>query len=202
MAAERARLVRMKTDAVLRRIEQAVFSTDALARVAELPMVDPALSPGQFIWPIPHAEVTQGFGPSLFSFEPAYAGFAHFHTGIDLAVPLGTPVFAAADGVVTTAGAMTDGAGNLVGYGNYVVIQHSLNLKSLYGHLLTFLVRAGDPVKRGQLIGLVGSTGNSTGPHTHFELRIADTPVDPSTLMPALKVIGGPANPEEVTPGR
>jgi murein DD-endopeptidase MepM/ murein hydrolase activator NlpD len=57
-------------------------------------------------------------------------------------------------------------------------------------------------VNRGQLIGLVGSTGNSTGPHTHFELRIADTPVDPSTLMPALKVIGGPANPEEVTPGR
>ena len=201
VAAERARLVRMKTDALLRRIEQAVFSQDALAQLADLPLVDPALAPGRFIWPIPHAQITQGFGPSLFTFEPAYAGFAHFHTGIDLAVPLGTPVFAAADGVVTTAGAMQDGAGNLVGYGNYVVIQHSLNLKSLYGHLLTTLVRAGDPVKKGQLIGLVGSTGNSTGPHTHFELRIADTPVDPLTLMPALKVIGGPANAEEVTPG-
>src|SRR5207245_6423851 len=108
-----------------------------------------------------------------------------FHTGIDLAVPLGTPVFAAADGVVLQAQAMQDGKGNLVGYGNYVLIQHADGLQTLYGHLLSYVVKPGDVVARGQLIGLVGPTGNSTGPHTHFEVRIDDAPVDPVQLLPA-----------------
>ena len=133
---------------------------------------------------IPHATISQGFGPTSFSFEAAYAGFPHFHTGIDLAVPLGTPVFAAADGVVALARPMTDGAGNLVGYGNYIVVMHDTGLKTLYGHLLAIGVKEGDVVKRGQLIGLVGSTGNSTGPHTHFEVRIDNSPVDPMQMLP------------------
>ena len=187
MAARRARLIKMKTDSVLAQIEQAVFNQQSVVQTARLVAVDPILaSTGRLLWPIPHASITQGFGPTAYSFEAAYAGFPHFHTGIDLAVPLGTPVFAAADGVVLLAQPMTDGTGDLIGYGNYIVIQHETGLKTLYGHLLAFGVKVGDVVKRGQLIGLVGSTGNSTGPHTHFEVRIENSPVDPLQMLPGL----------------
>ncbi len=95
----------MKTDAVLALIEQAVWAQSAMVQAAALPPLDPELkSTGRLLWPVPNAVVSQGFGPSPFVFEAAYAGFAHFHTGIDLAVPLGTPVFAAADGVVLLGG--------------------------------------------------------------------------------------------------
>jgi murein DD-endopeptidase MepM/ murein hydrolase activator NlpD len=187
MAARRAKLVKMKTDSVLSQIEQAVFAQQNFQLSAQLIAQDPVLAAtGRLLWPIPHATITQGFGPTPFVFEASYAGFPHFHTGIDLAVPLGTPVFAAADGVVVLARPMADGAGALVGYGNYVIVQHDAGLKTLYGHLLTIGVREGDAVHRGQLVGLVGSTGNSTGPHTHFEVRIENSPVDPMQMLPDL----------------
>ena len=187
MAARRARLVQLKTDSLLSQIEQAVFALQNFAGTAQLIAEDPVLTAtGKLLWPIPHATITQGFGPTAYVFEAAYAGFPHFHTGVDLAVPLGTPVFAAADGVVVLARPMTDSSGALVGYGNYVVIQHDAGLKTLYGHLLAIGVKEGDIVKRGQLIGLVGSTGNSTGPHTHFEVRIENSPVDPLQMLPAI----------------
>ncbi|HET9847783.1 MAG TPA: peptidoglycan DD-metalloendopeptidase family protein [Candidatus Dormibacteraeota bacterium] len=186
MAAKRANLMRLKTNSLLNQIEQAVFSVDAFSQTTQLITQDPVLlSTGKLLTPVPHATVTQGFGPTSLSIEPGYAGFQHFHTGIDLAVPLGTPVFAAADGVVGLAGAMTDSSGALVGYGNYIVVQHDAGLKTLYGHLLAIGVKQGDTVKRGQLIGLVGSTGNSTGPHTHFEVRIDNSPIDPMQMLPA-----------------
>jgi len=185
VAAERARLVQLKADAVLAQIEQAVGAQATFLAVANLAPEDPALMQSGLLWPIPNASISQGFGPTAFVFEAAYAGYAHFHTGVDLAVPLGTPVFAAADGVVLQAQAMTDARGNLVGYGNYVLIQHADGLQTLYGHLLSSVVKPGDAVSRGQLIGLVGSTGNSTGPHTHFEVRIDSAPVDPLQLLPA-----------------
>lgn len=186
MAAKRAQLLKMKTDSILNQIEQAVFAADSNQATAQVVAQDPVLAAtGKLLMPIPNATITQGFGPTAYSFEAAYAGFPHFHTGVDLAVPLGTPVFAAADGVVVEAGAMTDASGALVGYGNYVIIQHDAGLKTLYGHLLTIGVKAGDTVKRGQLIGLVGSTGNSTGPHTHFEVRIDNSPIDPMQFLPA-----------------
>jgi murein DD-endopeptidase MepM/ murein hydrolase activator NlpD len=185
MAAKRAKLLKMKTDSVLSQIEQAVFAQQNFQVTAQLIAQDPVLTAtGKLLMPIPHATITQGFGPTWYSFEAAYAGFPHFHTGIDLAVPLGTPVFAAADGVVALARPMADSAGNLVGYGNYVVVVHDTGLKTLYGHLLAIGVKEGDLVKRGQLIGLVGSTGNSTGPHTHFEVRIENSPVDPMQMLP------------------
>jgi murein DD-endopeptidase MepM/ murein hydrolase activator NlpD len=185
MAAQRAKLLQMKTDSVLSQIEQAVFAQESFQRTAQLIAQDPVLTTtGRLLWPIPHATITQGFGPTPYVFEAAYAGFPHFHTGIDLAVPLGTPVFAAADGVVVLARPMTDAAGLLVGYGNYVIIQHDAGLKTLYGHLLAIGVKEGDVVHRGQLIGLVGSTGNSTGPHTHFEVRVDNSPVDPTQMLP------------------
>ena len=185
VADQRAKLVRMKTDNVLRQIEQAVWAQQNFAKTARLIATDPVLTAtGKLLMPIPHATITQGFGPTPYVFEAAYAGFPHFHTGVDLAVPLGTPVFAAADGVVVLARPMTDASGNLVGYGNYVIVQHDTGLKTLYGHLLLIGVKEGDVVKRGQLIGLVGSTGNSTGPHTHFEVRVDNSPVDPMQLLP------------------
>jgi murein DD-endopeptidase MepM/ murein hydrolase activator NlpD len=186
-AAARAQLVKLKTAAVLIQIEQAVWDQSVLLKTALLTPIDPELkSDGKLLWPIPSASVSQGFGPTLLTFEAAYAGYPHFHTGIDLAVPFGTPVFAAADGVVALAGPMTDSSGNLVGYGNYVIVAHADGLRTLYAHLMTWAVKPGATVKRGQLIGLVGSTGNSTGPHTHFEVRVDTTPVDPSQFLAAV----------------
>jgi murein DD-endopeptidase MepM/ murein hydrolase activator NlpD len=185
-AAARAQLVKMKTDAVLALIEQAVWDQSAVAQSVALAPVDPDLkASGKLLWPIPNAIVSQGFGPTSFVFEAGYAGYPHFHTGIDLAVPLGTPVFAAADGVVVQAGPMTDSSGDLVGYGNYVIVEHAGGLQTLYAHLMSWVVQRKQTVKRGQLIGLVGSTGNSTGPHTHFEVRVENTPVDPDQFLPA-----------------
>jgi murein DD-endopeptidase MepM/ murein hydrolase activator NlpD len=132
----------------------------------------------RFIWPEPDAQVSQGFGPTTLWFEPAYGGFPHFHTGIDLVEPLGSPVLAADDGVVALVGT------GMTGYGNYVVIAHAGGLDTLYGHLSAALVAPGQTVQQGQTIGLEGSTGNSTGPHLHFELRISGKPVDPSPYLP------------------
>jgi len=73
-----------------------------------------------------------------------------------------------------------------VGYGNHIIIAHDGHTLTLYGHLSVMGVKVGDTVKQGQLIGLVGSTGNSTGPHTHFEVRIDGNPVDPGLFLPPL----------------
>jgi murein DD-endopeptidase MepM/ murein hydrolase activator NlpD len=132
----------------------------------------------RFIWPEPQAQVSQGFGPSTFWFEPAYGQYPHFHTGIDMVEPFGSPVYAADDGVVALVGSSSSG------YGNYVVIAHSGGPDTLYGHLSTALVKVGQAVIQGQPVGLEGSTGNSTGPHLHFELRINQRPVDPMLYLP------------------
>ena len=132
----------------------------------------------RFIWPEPQAQISQPFGPSQLALEPPYAGYPHFHTGIDLVEPFGSPVYAADDGVVALVGSTTSG------YGNYVVIAHTGGLDTLYGHLSAALVKAGQSVSQGQTIGLEGSTGNSTGPHLHFELRINQKPVDPTLYLP------------------
>jgi len=131
--------------------------------------------------------ISQPFGPSDAAFEPpgAAAGvsYPHYHTGIDLAVAMGTPIYAAAGGVVVAAGAYTNAAGQLVGYGRYIAIDHAAGCSTLYGHLLDMTVVTGDHVTRGELIGHAGSTGNSTGPHLHFEVRLDGTPVDPMPYL-------------------
>ena len=132
----------------------------------------------RFIWPEPQAQISQGFGPSTFWFEPAYGQYPHFHTGIDMVEPFGSPVYAADDGVVALVGSSSSG------YGNYVVIAHSGGLDTLYGHLSTAVVKVGQVVTQGQPVGLEGSSGNSTGPHLHFELRINQKPVDPTPYLP------------------
>jgi len=132
----------------------------------------------RFIWPEPTAKISQGFGPTTYWFEPPYAGYPHFHTGIDLVAPFGTAVYAADDGMVALVGSSSSG------YGNYVVIAHAGGFDTLYGHLSTALVKVGQTVTQGTVVGLEGSTGNSTGPHLHFELRIGQRPVDPTPYLP------------------
>lgn len=133
---------------------------------------------GRLIWPEPAAVITQPFGPSDLWLEPAWGGYPHFHLGLDLAEPEGSPVLAAADGKVALVGAGT------TGYGNFVVIAHAGGMTTLYGHLAAAAVQVGDPVLAGQPIGLEGSTGASTGPHLHFEVRIDGQPVDPAAILP------------------
>jgi murein DD-endopeptidase MepM/ murein hydrolase activator NlpD len=103
--------------------------------------------------------------------------YKHFHTGVDIAAPFGTTVMAAAAGVIVAVGHSG------VGYGNYVVIAHGGGIMTLYGHLLETDVLVGNTVLRGQRIGLEGSTGWSTGPHVHFELRVNDSVVDPMPYL-------------------
>ena len=140
---------------------------------------DPALR-GPLGCPVPGAVVTQGFGPTSVAVEPPGFGYPHFHTGIDLAAPLGTPVYAASAGYVEVAGSEVDALGIPVGYGNYVELAVGNGEEQIYGHLSEIAVVKGDVVPAGALIGLVGSTGNSTGPHLHFEVRLHGRPVDPS----------------------
>jgi murein DD-endopeptidase MepM/ murein hydrolase activator NlpD len=140
----------------------------------------PAPGQARFIWPVPGSDISQYWGPCGYPFEPPYFGYPHFHTGIDLATPFGRPVYAAADGVVVAASRSTEG------YGDHVIIAHDGHTFTLYGHLESFAVHPGDQVKQGQVIGLVGSTGNSTGPHTHFEVRVDRTPTDPGAYLPPL----------------
>ncbi|APE27357.1 M23 family metallopeptidase [Aurantiacibacter gangjinensis] len=98
------------------------------------------------------------------------------HNGVDLAAPTGTPVYATADGVV-------ESARYFGSYGNYVQIGHMGDLETRYAHLSRYTVRAGDQVRKGDLIGYVGSTGRSTGPHLHYEVRVAGEPVNPIPYM-------------------
>lgn len=131
-------------------------------------------------WPMTNFTITQPFGPTTIALEPPLGPYAHFHTGIDLAAPLGTPVGSAADGVVVAVGHTS------YGYGNYVILAHGGGIATLYAHLLQTNVNVGDRVARGQLVGLEGSSGLSTGAHVHFELRVNDAVTDPMPYLPVL----------------
>ena len=99
------------------------------------------------------------------------------HTGIDIAAEMGTTVLAPAAGRVISAG-WNDG-----GYGNMIIIDHGGNMSTLYGHLSQIFVGDGQEIAKGQAIGAVGSTGMSTGPHLHFEVRVGGKPVDPMGFL-------------------
>ncbi len=131
-------------------------------------------------WPMRGGVVTQGFGPTSFVLEPPLGPYAHFHTGIDIAAPLGTPVNAAAAGVVMVV------AHTAVGYGNYVIVAHGYGVLTLYGHLLETDAYPGEVVTQGEQIGREGMTGWATGPHVHFEVRINGQFVNPARFLPAL----------------
>jgi murein DD-endopeptidase MepM/ murein hydrolase activator NlpD len=116
---------------------------------------------------------TSGFGVRS---DPFNRG-ARMHGGIDLAGPLGTPIYATADGIVGRS------EWNSGGYGNLVEINHGQGIQTRYGHMSRRLVEAGTRVRRGQLIGLMGSTGRSTGSHLHYEVRIDGRAVNPIPFM-------------------
>jgi murein DD-endopeptidase MepM/ murein hydrolase activator NlpD len=143
----------------------------------------PPLAPGLLACPVPGGVVTQPFGPSSLPGEPAMFGYAHFHAGVDLSAPMRTPVRAAEGGQVAAATSQSNGLGMLTGYGNYVDIIAPGGRLERYGHLDAWSVRQGDVVRQYDTIGLLGSTGYSTGPHTHFEVRVNGTPVDPAASM-------------------
>lgn len=98
------------------------------------------------------------------------------HKGVDLAAPSGTPVYATADGVISMAQWFSS-------YGKYVQIEHGAEMQTRYAHLSSYTVNAGDRVSKGELIGYVGSTGRSTGPHLHYEVRVAGDAVNPVPYM-------------------
>ena len=123
--------------------------------------------------PLQTAVFTSGYG---YRDDPFHHG-SDFHPGIDLAAPTGTPIHATADGIVVTAG------WNNGGYGNMVEIDHGKGIHTRYGHMSRVLVSGGEHVTRGQVIGLVGSTGHSTGAHCHYEVRIDNKPVNPIPFM-------------------
>jgi len=136
-----------------------------------------------FIWPAQQGVISQGFGPTDWAPEPPGFGAAHFHAGVDIAHDAGTPIFAADDGIVASVqDSMLNGV--LIGYGRHVVIAHQNGMMTLYGHLNAYSVKVGQVVHQGDLIGVMGSTGNSSGPHLHFELRVNNTPVDPMPYLP------------------
>jgi len=125
------------------------------------------------IWPV-DGELEGGFGGRRNPFGGR--GF-EFHEGQDIDAEYGDPVIAAGNGRVTIAGRQR-------GYGNVVYIDHGAGLSTRYGHLSQINVAVGQSVTRGQKIGLVGSTGRSTGPHLHYEVRINNQPVDPKRYLP------------------
>jgi len=123
------------------------------------------------LWPV-RGQITAGFGQRM---DP-FSGEGAFHPGVDISVPFGTRVEVAADGIVLEAGPES-------GYGNEILIDHGYGLTTKYGHLSRIFVVVGQELKRGQIIGAVGMTGKTTGPHLHYEVHIHDTPVNPTKYL-------------------
>lgn len=161
----------------------AAAAQTVLAQLVANAMASDGAAPSAWSLPV-RGTITQPFGPTTFALEPprVYQGvqYAHFHDAIDFAARLGQPVVAAAEGRVTFVGHLSDGA-------MVVVIAHSGGLVSVYAHLDdTFArppVRIGDSVKTNQLIGFVGLTGITTGPHLHFSVLRGGQPIDPLSLL-------------------
>ena len=123
------------------------------------------------IWPLA-GWLSSGYGSRRDPFD----GSADFHPGLDIAASKGTPIRATADGVVTSAAFN----GN---YGNAVLIEHSSWISTRYGHLSRFAVRAGQEVRRGEVIGSVGATGRATSAHLHYEILLNGQPINPLRLL-------------------
>ncbi len=115
------------------------------------------------------SRIASGFG---YRIDPVYKT-VKMHAGLDFAAPQGTPIYATANGRITLAGNAGDG------YGNHVIINHGYGYQTLYGHMVKVKAKIGQTVKRGEVIGWVGSTGKSTGPHCHYEVHKNGNKIDP-----------------------
>jgi murein DD-endopeptidase MepM/ murein hydrolase activator NlpD len=132
----------------------------------------PAKAPGRLLTPVPGAPVTSPYG---YRIHPIY-GTSRLHTGIDYGADTGTAIRASADGVVVSAGWFG-------GYGNATIIDHGGGIATLNGHQSSMSVSEGQKVTQGQTIGRVGCTGDCTGPHVHFEVRVNGDPVNPANYF-------------------
>jgi murein DD-endopeptidase MepM/ murein hydrolase activator NlpD len=150
-----------------------VYQTLTLNARRPFSSLDDALSSANApsLWPVV-GPVTSSFGER----EDPFNGEGAFHAGVDISSHFGDPVRATADGTVETAGLAS-------GYGREIVIDHGYGVKTVYGHLSGFAVTGGQQVTRGQVIGYVGTSGRSTGPHLHYEVRIRNTPVNPHKYL-------------------
>jgi murein DD-endopeptidase MepM/ murein hydrolase activator NlpD len=150
-------------DPRFRRLGLSLARMDALQRGLQgIPQVLPAAG----------SQLSSGFG---YRSDP-FVGRAAFHAGLDFKGAVGAPIFAAARGTIAFVGRRS-------GYGNCVEIDHGNGLRTRYAHMSAFRARLGQPVAAGQVIGAVGSTGRSTGPHLHFEVRLHDQPVNPRPFL-------------------
>ena len=144
--------------------------------IAELERQEAAnsiVSTGTYIWPLPGYSPGSAYGWRI---HPIW-GDMRFHAGEDIGAPSGTPILAADSGIAT----VIPNNGN--GYGNYIIINHGGGRTTLYAHMSAFAVSNGQSVTQGQTIGYVGSTGNSTGPHLHFEVRVNGASTDPKSYF-------------------
>jgi murein DD-endopeptidase MepM/ murein hydrolase activator NlpD len=132
----------------------------------------------RLVWPLRFDG--RGNVRSPYGYRAWGGGYGRYHYGLDLAARRGDPVYSAGDGVVS-------GVGSRGAYGNSVSVDHGQDLSTFYAHLDRVLTAPGRRVRRGQVIGLVGSTGNATGPHLHFELRLRNRWIDPLAVLPELK---------------
>ena len=123
------------------------------------------------MWPV-EGPVTGAFGERIDPFN----GEGAFHTGVDISTAYGQPVIAPADGVVVF-------AGDAGGYGRLIVLEHGQGISTRYGHLASYAAAIGQSVRRGDVIGYVGRSGRSTGPHLHYEVRIQNVPVNPHKYL-------------------
>ena len=152
------------------RIAYQFQSYDSIARLISKQDVKLASIPA--IQPVSNKQldrIASGFGMRI---DPVY-GTPKMHKGLDFTAPQGTPIYATGNGTVSEAG-FSEG-----GYGNHVEINHGYGYETVYGHMVKVKVRRGQKVKRGDVIGWVGSTGKSTGPHCHYEVHINGNAVDP-----------------------
>ena len=157
--------------AAVERLESRAARLETELRLHEAALRERARVPS--IWPV-EGESTDGFGVRG---NPFGGGGAEFHPGQDIAAPRGTPVLAPADGRVVEAGWKN-------GYGQTVVLDHGNGLTTRYAHLSRIGVTAEQELKRGDQLGQVGSTGRSTGPHLHYEVRIGELPISPRHYLP------------------
>ena len=163
------------TDPRFQRLGLSLARMDALERgLAGIPQSLPASL--EFI--------SSGFG---YRADP-FTGGAAFHAGLDFKGPIGAPIYAAAQGVVSYAGVRS-------GYGNCIEIDHGNGLMSRYAHMSRFVAHAGQVVKAGDVIGAIGSTGRSTGPHLHFEVRLHDQPLNPRPFLEAASHVSQESRP-------
>lgn len=156
--------------------QEEALESDIQSMIAEMERQEAAnsiTSTGTYIWPLPGYSPGSAYGWRM---HPIYHEM-RFHAGEDIGAPSGTPILAADSGMATVI------ADNGNGYGNYIMINHGGGRVTLYAHMSAFAISNGATVSQGQVIGYVGSTGNSTGPHLHIEVRVNGATTDPKSYF-------------------